>query len=116
MVYIRDVIIPYTQKQPSLLIIDYATYHRDNEIKQLCSNNNIGLMIIWDRCTDSCLPLDVGIFGPIKMQCNADFKNHASGVVESHRKLTMKYEAFEKAWRHLSKQTVGGAWRKSGLM
>ena len=105
--YIKDTIIPYTQNQPSLLIIDCATYHRDNENKQLCSNNHIELLYIPDRCTDSCQPLDVGIFGPVKMQCNAEFKKHAAGVVESHRKLSIKYEAFVRAWNHLrSKQLL----------
>ena len=66
-------------------------------------------MYIPDRCAESCQPLDVGILGPVKMQCNAGFKNHAGDVVESHRKLSIKYEAFVKAWRHLSKQTVVGA-------
>ena len=61
-IYITDVIILYTPKQPSLLIINKATYHRDCEIKQLCSNNNVELMYIPDRCTESCQPLDVDIF------------------------------------------------------
>ena len=97
------------------MIIDNATYHRDNEIKQLCSDNHIELMYIPDRCTDSCQPLDVGMFGPVKMQCNAEFKKHAAGVVESHRKLSIKYEAFVKAWRHLSKQSIIDSWYKAGL-
>ena len=113
--YINDTIIPYTQNRSSLLIIDNATYHRDNEIKQLCTNNHIELMYIPDRCTDSCQPLDMGIFGPVKMQCNAEFKKHAAGVVESHRKLSMKYEAFVKAWRHLSKQSIVDSSYKAGL-
>ena len=66
----------------------------------------IKLPYIPDQCTDSCQPLDVGIFGPVKMQCNASFKKHASGVVESHCKLSIKYEAFVKAWKHLSKHTI----------
>ena len=81
------------------MIIDHATYHRHNEIKQLCSNNHI----------------DVGMFGSVKMQCNAEFKKHAADVVESHRKLTMKYEAFVKAWKHLSKQSIVDSWYKAGL-
>ena len=113
--YINDTIILYTQNQPSLLIIENAAYHRDNEIKQLCSNNHIELMYIPDRCTDSCQLLDVGIFGPIKMQCNASFKKHAAGVVESHRKLSMQYEAFVKAWKHLGKQSIIDSWYKTGL-
>ena len=47
------------------MIIDNATYYRDSEIKQLCINNNIELLCIPDRCTESCQPLDIGIFGYI---------------------------------------------------
>ena len=83
-----------------------TTYHRDHETIQLCSNNNIELQYIHDTCLDSCPPPDVGMFGPIRMQCNAEFKQHASvGGGESHRKLSIKHEAFVKAWKHLPKQT-----------
>lgn len=32
---------------------------------------------------------DVGIFGPVNVQCNANFKKHA-GVVEAQHKLSVK--------------------------
>ena len=37
----------------------------------------------------------------VKMQAYADFKKYASVVVELHRKLSIKYEEFAKAWRQL---------------
>ena len=85
------------------------------DIMQLYSNNNIKLQYIPDRCTDSGQQMDVGTFGPVKIQVYTEFKEHAAGVVESHRKLIVKYEEFIKGWRHLSKQSVIDSWYKAGL-
>ena len=114
--YINDVIIPYTQNQPCLLILDTSTWHHDQSIIYLCGSNHIELLYVLDRCTGSCQPLDVGVLGPVKSSTNSSFYNKAKHIVQAHRRLSLKYECFVKAWEHVSRATVIAAWHKSGFL
>lgn len=53
--YINTVIKPYTYKRKSLLIMDQATWHKDEQIEQPCNKNKIDLMYVPERCTEVCI-------------------------------------------------------------
>ncbi len=113
--YIKSVIIPYTNKHKSLLIIDNATWHRDDEIHKLCRRHQIELMYVPDRCTGSCQPLDVNVLGPVKQRTHNIFRRKQRSSMPSHFRLALKYECFVTAWNGTKRSTIIGAWRKSGL-
>ena len=64
--YVYQYIVPITNDQPSLLLVDRAN-HQNNAIENhYMIMHNIKVLYVPARCTEWTQPLDVGVFGSVK--------------------------------------------------
>ena len=66
MLTVLEYISIYTMNRRCTLIVDHYGSHLTNDVKKLCEEKNIHLVIVPKQQTGSLQPLDVGIFGPLK--------------------------------------------------
>ena len=64
--YIHQYIVPITNDQPSLLLVDHANHYNNLIENQYIIMHNIKVLYVPARCTGLTQPLDVGVFGPVK--------------------------------------------------
>jgi hypothetical protein len=72
--FIEAVLVPYTNNQPSLLILDQWPAHLTDSVRNCCHSHNISMREVPARATSLLQPLDVGIFGVAKKRISADYK------------------------------------------
>jgi transposase-like protein/transposase len=72
--FIENVIAPYTNNQPSLLILDQWQAHLTEEVRICCASHNISMLEVPARGTAVLQPLNVGVFGVAKKKLGADYK------------------------------------------
>lgn len=73
--YVANIFHPWLTAQnikfPIILFLDGHTSHLTLALSEFCSNNEIILIALCANATHILQPLDVAVFRPLKMQCNA---------------------------------------------
>lgn len=64
--YLEHVIVPYTQNQPSVLIVDSYAAHLTESVRSFCVNHCIELVVVPERATAELQPLDCAVFAAAK--------------------------------------------------
>ncbi len=64
--WLKKIVLPYTKKAKSLLILDSFSAHADAPFALLASKNNTNLALIPGGCTSKVQPLDVCLNKPLK--------------------------------------------------
>jgi hypothetical protein len=64
--WLKKIVLPYTKKQKTLLILDSFSAHADAHFALLASKYNINLALIPGGCTSKVQPLDVSLNKPFK--------------------------------------------------
>lgn len=95
------------------LVMDFAASHRAIKVRQKAAECNIKIHLIPGGCTSHLQPLDVGVFGAVKMQLRAAFvqrlnTSNATFFLEEamekfqHIYLATRRETIDRAWRCLT--------------
>ena len=64
--WVRDILRPYTQRRPALLVMDSFTAHITSKVKAELAKINTHLAIILGGCMSKAQPLDVTLNKPFK--------------------------------------------------
>ena len=64
--WLKKMVLPYTKKQMTLLILDSFSAHANAQFALLASKYNINLALIPGGCTSKVQPLDVSLNKPFK--------------------------------------------------
>ena len=111
--YINDIVLPHTQKQNAVLLVDCAPHHMHDSIKTHCTNNNIHLMYVPKNNTSICQPLDVSIFGPVNASHAAWTVRQRDIDVDHKPPLPYSFHAFMHYYHAVRPQTITSAFHKA---
>lgn len=106
--YLENVILPYTNDQPSVLIADAYKAHFTSEVKLFCKNHHISLVLVPDRATSVLQPLDVTVFGLAKLNI---YRDVARTLFEVDRDEHSRWQATAECVRALDRVSVAGGQR-----
>jgi hypothetical protein len=111
--WIHLIIAPYTNNQPSLLLLDAASIHRHENVVRYCQLHNINLLPIPPLTTWKLQPLDVGVFGSCKAalppRCSL-FEDSQFYALKPAAKLAYKLEAFYQQFAKTKANQIRQAW------
>lgn len=72
--WIDNVLLPYTNNQPSVLVLDQWPAHLTEDVRQNFAELNVTMLEVPARGTSLLQPLDVGVFGVAKKRVAAGYK------------------------------------------
>ena len=98
--WLKKIVLPYTKKAKTLLIIDSFSAHTDAAFALLASKNNIDLAIIPGGCTSKVQPLDVSLNKPFKDVARHQWIEFITSCTEATKSGNLKPASKEKivAW------------------
>jgi DDE superfamily endonuclease len=109
-VYIHNVIIPYTNNSPSALIVDSWGAHLTQPVRDFCKAHNIQLIRVPDRGTTMLQPLDVGVFGVAKTVIYSNAKESYFELIRPEEDRWFATSKCVEALRDTNCATVQRSW------
>lgn len=103
--WLKKIVLPYTKKAKTLLILDSFSAHTDAPFALLASKSNINLAVIPGGCTSKVQPLDVSVNKPFKDVARHQWIEFITSCVETTKSGNLKAATKE--------QVV--AWVKQGM-
>ena len=104
--YIDDIVLPHTNYNPSLLLLDSARHHITSAVKKHCKSHNINLVIIPPHTTSICQPLDVRIFGIVKPQLQQYTINQREASPNKSSPIHTTFHEFMSYYHRLRPSTI----------
>ena len=91
--------------------MDPAPHQNTPQVIDKCAENNINLVSVPKHCTNTCQPLDVGVFGPVK----SAMKARLTDLRRIHGKAGVDYKyvigVFVEKWKEFSSENVSKAFK-----
>ena len=100
--YLNKAIKPYTNGENACLIIDSSSLHLTDEVMNECDEWNIELIYVPKNHTDTCQPLDIGVFGPAKSSMKARLHKQRIDCDTDLLNFTSTIEQFYQSWHSMS--------------
>lgn len=106
--YLEHVIVPYTNDQPSVLMVDAYKAHLTSEVKHFCKTHHLSLVVVPDRATAVLQPLDVAVFGLAKLKIYRDVDRT---LFEIDRDEHSRWDATAQCVRALNRVSIAAGQR-----
>lgn len=111
--YLQHVILPYTDNQPSVLIVDAYKAHFTKKVRNWCKSHNVKLLVVPDRSTAVLQPLDVTVFGLAKLKIYRDASKYMFNIDRSEQDRWEATAACVSALNHVSQTAVRHGWKET---
>lgn len=111
--YLQHVILPYTDNQPSVLIVDAYKVHFTKGVKLWCESHHVMLLVVPDRSTSVLQPLDVTVFGLAKLKIYQDVAKYMFSVDRSEKSRWEATAACVNALNDVTVAAVRHGWKET---
>ena len=111
--WLREVILPYTQKRKCALLLDSHESHFHQDVVTLAKKNNVKLIQVPEGTTSLLQPLDVNFNGPWKKARQKLWTSERRGGILHTDNVERTVMRAASAYKNLNAKTISIGWKNS---